>query len=103
MKSKIATPTPRAPHIDTLRDPEFATVDRSGTRLLIWCPRHRCGAVLHLEVGIWSMEMPISFQEFLIGLRTRDLAPADSEDLVRWRDRCMAAELPQPNAPGGTC
>lgn len=102
-EAKHRTEVPRAPHPDTLRDPNFTILDASGTRLLCWCPVHRCGAVYAIEAAIWNLQVPIGFGEFLTALQGRGLVVDDSPDLVQWIDTCSAAEVPRPTAPGGTC
>lgn len=93
---KQSTVIPRAPHPDTLRDPQLTILDSSGTCLICYCPRHRCGAIYHIEIAVWSMEQPIGFSEFLRALKARNLIVEDSEDLQRWIDACTASG----HAPG---
>lgn len=102
-ESKHQAPVPRAPHPDTLRNPRFTILDASGTRLLCWCPVHRCGAVYATEAGVWNLQVPVSFGEFLLALKTRGLVVDNSPDLVQWIDACTAAQAPRPTASGGTC
>lgn len=100
----MATPLPRAPHPDTLRDPSHTILDRSGTRLLCWCPRHMCGAIYTIEAMIWGMEAPITFGEFLQALEHRNLLPeAGTDDLARWVEACTQPAPGTPTAPGGHC
>lgn len=101
--AKRTTAVPRAPHPDTLRDPRYTILDASGTRLLCWCPRHRCGAVYAVEVGVWTLQTPVGFGDFVTALRANGFVVDDSPDLVQWIDACTAAEGPRPTAPGGTC
>ncbi len=103
-ENAVATPLPRAPHPDTLRDPSHTILDRSGTRLLCWCPRHMCGAIYTIGALIWSMEAPITFGEFLLSLQARNLLPAEgAEDLSRWIEACTQPPPGTPTAPGGRC
>lgn len=103
MEAKRNVRVPQAPHPDTLRNPNFTILDSSGTRLLCWCPLHRCGAVYSIEAEIWNLQVPLGFGEFLTALRERGLVVDDSPDLVQWIETCAAAEGPKPNAPGGRC
>ena len=102
MKAKMQTPIPRAPHPNTLRDPNFTILDANGTQLLCWCPLHRCGAVYHIETRIWTIQSEVGFVEFLAALKTRGFLPQNG-DLLQWIDTCATADGPRPNAPGGTC
>lgn len=100
----IATPLPLAPHLDTLRNPSHTILDRSGSHLLCWCPRHMCGAIYSIGAMIWSMEAPISFAEFLLAVSHRNLLPEDSSaDLQRWMDACSQPPPGVTTAPGGRC
>jgi len=103
MKAKMQTPIPRAPHPDTLRDPNFTILDATGTKLLCWCPLHRCGAVYHSELRIWNIQSGVGFGEFLTACKTHGYVVDNSDDLAQWVETCAAAEGPRPNAPGGTC
>lgn len=103
MKAKMETPLPRAPHPDTLRDPNFTILDASSGQLLCWCPLHRCGAVYHIETRIWTMQSEVGFGEFLAALRSRGFLPNCIDELKQWIETCSAAERHLPNAPGGVC
>lgn len=103
-ENKHPAPMPRAPHIDTLRDASMTILDRTGTRLLCWCPRHECGAIYHVEAMVWSMESPIAFGEFLHALQHRSLAPeTGTDDLARWIEACTQPPAGVMTAPGGRC
>lgn len=103
-ETRLMARLPLGPHPDTLRNPAYTILDGSGTRLLCWCPRHRCGAIYHIEALVWSLEVPITFAEFLRGLRARNVLPVQNdEDLSRWIEACTQGEQIQPTAPGGRC
>lgn len=100
----MATALPRAPHPDTLRNPSYTILDRSGTRLLCWCPRHMCGAVYAIEAMVWSMQSPLSFGEFLQALEQQNLLPEPgTDDLARWVEACTQTPPGTLTAPGGRC
>lgn len=94
---------PRAPHPDTLRDASRIILDASGTRLLCWCPINRCGAIYNTEVGIWAMEGPISFQEFVVALDGRGITVDDGPDAQRWVAEGLTGDAVRSTAPGGRC
>lgn len=102
-EARQTTVVPRAPHPDTLRDASRIILDDSGTRLLCWCPIHRCGAVYNIEVGIWAMQAPISFAEFVASLDSRGLTVDDGPDARRWITEGLTGDAMQPSAPGGRC
>lgn len=103
-ENKQAVPMPRGPHPDTLRNPSYTILDRSGTRLLCWCPRHMCGAIYAIEASCWNLETPVTFGEFLNALQHRNLAPeAGTDDLARWIEACTQPLPDMPTAPGGHC
>lgn len=92
---------PRAPSVETLASGRYVILSADGSRLICWCPIHSCGAVYNAEAGVWWMQQPLSFGEFLTALRAQKVLVDSSADLAQWIETCSAEELPRPTAPGG--
>ncbi len=83
-ESALKAPRPTAPHPDTLADPLMTIADAEQGRLVCYCPRNRCGAVLHIEAGLWAIYSPMSVGEFINTIGQRGIALPQGPDLERW-------------------
>lgn len=83
-ETAIKAPVPRAPHPDTLADPDLTIMDVDRGRLICYCPRHRAGAVLHVEAGLWAIYTPLGVDEFIATIGERGIALPKGDDLARW-------------------
>lgn len=81
---KIEAPVPFAPHPDTLADNRMTILSADKSRLICYCPRNHCGAVLHVQLGLWAIYTPMSFREFFNTLGQRGISLPQGPDYETW-------------------
>jgi len=84
MRNKMQIPLPQAPHPDTLADPRLKILSADRDKLICYCPRNHCGALLDIQAGLWAIYCPLSFQEFYNTLGQRGVALPAGDDYETW-------------------
>lgn len=95
-EQRIEVPVPRAPHEDTLKEPQLTILSADKSRLICYCPRNRCGAVLHIQLGLWAIYSPLSFREFCNTLGQRGIMLPQGDDHETWL-QALALAVPGEN------
>ena len=85
---------PRAPHPDTLNNPQMLILSVCRKQLICYCPQHRCGAVLQIDTDVWIMHNPVSFVEFYNTLAQRGIELPEGEGHDAWL-QAIALASPQ--------
>jgi hypothetical protein len=83
-KNSMAIPVPKAPHPDTLADPHLTIASAEQDKLICFCPRNKCGAVLHVASGLWAIYSPLSFIEFYNTIGERGIELPKGHDYELW-------------------
>lgn len=84
---------PLAPAAETLTDPQFTIRDKSQAMLVCYCPRNRCGAIYHIDPGMWCLWVPIDLPSFLGSLHDRKIELAAGPDLESWLDAVSTGDI----------
>jgi hypothetical protein len=95
-------PEPRGPHADSQADPLLAFESGDRTVLVVYCPRHRCGAIFDRADGTWLMHQPVTLDRFCDMLDDLDVVLPPDANLQAWIDRVTAVLLelhPASNEP----
>jgi hypothetical protein len=84
---------PKAPHPDSLADPELTIGDADLSVMIHYDPRNRVGGIYYVELQNWSLHSPINFAGFIDHVQRTGLRIPDGADLQRWLDRIEAVTL----------
>jgi len=84
---------PLAPAAATLTDERFTIRDQSQTMLVCYCPQNHCGAVYHIDPGMWCLWVPIDLPSFLGSLHDRKIELASGPDLEQWLDAVTLGDV----------
>jgi len=83
--------------------PDFATGPGYGVGIICseteryvvrWCCRNKCGGIYSITLNRWTIITPITFEDFLEELKTRDFVTTESFDsweMRRWVKACKLA------------